>query len=74
MEELFEPHLANNEWLVDNSPTIADIANYSYISVSHEGDIDLTPYKNVQAWLKRVEGIYGFEPMVDAVAMMQASA
>lgn len=72
MEELLEPHLEGKEWLVGDTPTIADIANYSYISVSHEGGVDLSPYKNVTAWLKRVESIEGLEPMIDAVAMMQA--
>jgi glutathione S-transferase len=65
-EHLFEPHLTKQNWLVGDSPTIADIANYSYIARVHEGDVSLDGYPNIVAWLKRVESIEGFEPMPHA--------
>ncbi len=63
LNELFEPHLTANEWLVGDHITIADIANYSYLKVIDEGGIDLEPYPGIRAWLQRVEAVEGFVPM-----------
>ncbi|MBO1254488.1 glutathione S-transferase family protein [Alteromonas sp. 5E99-2] len=63
---LFEPHFENNEWLVGNAPTIADIANYSYIARVNEGEVSLENYPNIRAWLVRVESLDGFEQMPHA--------
>ena len=41
-------------------PTIADVALYSYIARAPEGNVDLSAYRNVQAWLGRVEALPGF--------------
>jgi glutathione S-transferase len=60
---VFDPHLANRDWLVGDSPTIADIANYGYISCAPEGDVDLTDYPSVIIWLRRLERIPNFETM-----------
>jgi len=49
---------------VGDRPSIADIANYSYIARAPEGNVDLAPYPQVQAWLRRVEALPGFVPMV----------
>ncbi len=64
--QLFEPHLAKHQWLVGDSPTIADIANYSYIARVNEGDVSLDKYPFINAWLKRIEALEGFEPMPNA--------
>ena len=64
--DLFEPHLAENNWLVGDGPTLADLACYSYIARVTEGGFDLTPYTAILAWLKRVEAIDKFPPMVIA--------
>lgn len=72
--DLFEPHLAKNDWLVGDGPTLADVANYSYIAVTHEGEFSLDPYPAIKAWLTRVEAIKGFTPMpaaADIFAAMQ---
>lgn len=63
---LFEPHLEKHDWLVGNSITIADIANYGYISTSPEADIDLQQYPQISAWLDRLESIEGFPKMPSA--------
>jgi glutathione S-transferase len=42
------------------SPTIADIALYSYVAHSPEGGIDLRNYKNINAWLEKIENLNGF--------------
>ena len=64
--ELFEPHLTNNEWLVGSAPTIADIACYSYIARVTEGNFSLDAYPSIQKWLLAVEAIDGFKAMMHA--------
>ncbi len=56
-------HLEGRDWLVGEEPTIADIANYSYIAHAPEGDVSLEPYPNVRAWLGRIANLPGFVPM-----------
>lgn len=43
-------------------PTIADVALYSYIARAPEGNVDLSAYRNVEAWLRRIEALEGFVP------------
>ncbi len=52
------------QWLVGTKPTIADLALYSYIKLAPEGGISLADYPVLEAWLKRVEGLSGFVPML----------
>jgi glutathione S-transferase len=61
--KVLDQHLADRNWLVGEHATIADIANYTYILLAPEGNISLEDYKNVQAWLKRIEEIPGFISM-----------
>jgi len=68
--KFLEKHLQGHEWLACENVTIADIANYTYIAHAPEGDVSLNNYPNVRAWLKRVEGIPGFTPMVAAADLM----
>lgn len=63
-DDLFEPHLAKNKWLVGGSPTIADIACYSYIARVTEGGFSLGRYPAIKKWLSAVENIHGFKPMI----------
>lgn len=59
---VMEPLLAPRSFLVGAAPTIADIAGYSYIAAAPEGNVDLTPYPAVRAWLRRIEALPGFVP------------
>lgn len=56
-------YLSDNQWLVGATPTIADLALYSYIKLAPEGGVSLVDYPVVEAWLKRVESLPGFVPM-----------
>ena len=58
-----ETHLAGKDWLVGQLPTIADIANYTYIKHAPEGDVSLAEYQNIQVWLTRIEALPGFVAM-----------
>ena len=46
--------------------TIADLAGYTYIAHAPEGGVDLAPYPNVRAWLRRVEALPGFVGMQES--------
>jgi glutathione S-transferase len=49
------------------TPTIADIALYSYTAHAPEGHIPLDPYPEIRAWISRIEALPGFVPMVRSV-------
>ena len=67
LRSLFEPHLATQDWLVGTGPTIADVANYGYISATKETGISLDEYPYVRAWLQRIEAVERF-PRIQTVA------
>ena len=55
--------LGKREWLVGDSPTIADIDVYGVVHLAPEGGaLDLSPYPNVTAWMKRIEALPGYIP------------
>lgn len=60
--KVMDGQLATRHFLVGNAATLADIAGYSYISAAPEGNVDLSPYPNVRAWLARIEALPGFVP------------
>jgi glutathione S-transferase len=60
---MLEAELTDRAYLTGESPTLADVALYSYTSVAPEGGLDLAPFPAIQAWLKRVEALPGFEGM-----------
>ena len=57
---VLEGRLKNNQWLAFGRPTIADVACYPYVAVSHEGGLKLEDYPGVAAWVKRVEALPGW--------------
>lgn len=73
--ELFavmEVELKKSAFLVGNTPTIADIANYTYIAHAAEGNISLMPYPHLRNWLARIEGLPGFIPMAKSAIGLAA--
>ena len=52
--------LAQQNFIAATTPTIADVALYSYIASAPEGNVDLSGYAHVGAWLKRIEALPGF--------------
>ena len=61
--KILDKHLAEQDWLVGDAPTIADLANYTYIAHAPEGDVSLEEYTNIKSWLQRIEHLPGFVPM-----------
>ncbi len=71
--KVVEQELSPSSYLVGNTPTIADVACYSYIAHAPEGNVSLTDYPNVRAWLARIEALPGFVPMPRTVVGLQTA-
>lgn len=69
-----DAELAKTPFLAGSTPTIADIANYSYIAHAPEGNVSLEPYANVRNWLARIEALPRFVPMPRTVIGLQTHA
>ena len=63
---VMDQELATRGFLVGNTPTLADVALYSYTARAPEGNVSLEPYPNVRAWLARIEALPGFVPMPES--------
>lgn len=61
--KVIDGELQDRGFLAGDTPTIADVAAYSYIAHAPEGNVALDAYANVNAWLKRIEQLPGFVPM-----------
>ncbi len=71
--KVMDTELADRAFLTGPAPSIADVANYSYISHAPEGNVSLQAYPNVRAWLQRIEALPGFVPMQRTVVGLQAA-
>ncbi|WP_252272149.1 glutathione S-transferase family protein [Pseudomonas subflava] len=71
--KVMETELAASPFLAGREPSIADVANYSYIAHAPEGNVSLDAYPNVRAWLQRIEALPGFVPMQRTAAGLRAS-
>lgn len=60
---VMDASLQSSNFLTGPTPTIADIANYSYTAHAPEGGISLEPYPHLRRWLARIEALPGFVPM-----------
>ena len=68
-----DAHLSGRDWLVGVQPTIADVAIYSYVARAPEGNVDLSDYPAVNAFLRRVEALPGFVPFAQTPAGLTAA-
>jgi glutathione S-transferase len=69
-----EHHLGDRDWLVADHPTIADVALYSYVARAPEGNVDLSKYPSVNAFLRRIEALHGFVPFAKTPVGLAAAA
>jgi glutathione S-transferase len=67
-----EKVLTGSRFLAGGTPTIGDLACYSYIAHAPEGNVSLEPYPNLRAWLARIEALTGFVPMAATKAGLVA--
>lgn len=72
--QVIDAELGKTPFLAGSTPTIADVANYSYIAHAPEGNVSLEPYANVRSWLARIEALPGFVPMPRTVIGLQTGA
>jgi glutathione S-transferase len=56
-------YLSDRHFLALDTPTLADLACYSYTAHAPEGGIPLAPYPHIRAWLDKVERLPRFKPM-----------
>jgi len=71
--EVMEQTLATSRWIAEtDDPTIADVALYSYTARAPEGNVDLSGYPRVQAWLRQIEQLPGFLPFPRTPAGLDA--
>jgi glutathione S-transferase len=61
--EILDAHLEHQAWLTGAQPTIADIANFPYVALAPMGDISLSPYPAVEAWIARFKALPRFIPI-----------
>jgi glutathione S-transferase len=61
--QVVDSELQSRLFLTGAQPTIADIANYTFIAHAPEGGVSLQDYPQVRAWLARIEQLPGFVPM-----------
>jgi glutathione S-transferase len=64
--DVMEQHLREQDWLIGNRCTVADIALYGYTHCADEGGFDLGRYPGIRAWLERVAAEPGHVGMDDA--------
>jgi len=61
--KVLQQHLESRQWLALERPTIADLSVFVYVALVPMGDIQLSPYPAVEAWIERVKGLKGFFPI-----------
>ncbi len=62
---IIEPHLAANEWLACDRPTIADIAVFPVMSYLADAGYDVAEFPAVAAWQQRFQALPGFAWQID---------
>jgi glutathione S-transferase len=60
---LMEQELAERDWFVGDSCTLADISLYAYTHVAEAGGFRLEDYRNVCAWIRRIAALPGYVAM-----------
>ena len=71
--KVVEQELANSPFLAGSTPTLADVASYTYIARAPEGNVSLADYPQVRAWLARIEALPGFVPMQRTAVGLQSA-
>jgi glutathione S-transferase len=71
--KVVEQELTNSPFLAGSTPTLADVASYTYIAHAPEGNVSLADYPQVRAWLARIEALPGFVPMQRTAVGLQSA-
>ena len=62
-DRLTERHLDGSNWLVGKSLTLADIAIFAPVMLSHDAGIGHEDYPMINLWQRRVRRLEGFVTM-----------
>ena len=62
--KVMEQQLGQSAFLTGSTPSLADVANYSYVARAPEGNVSLGDYPQLRAWLAHMEALPRFLPMV----------
>lgn len=62
--DIIDARLQASPFLAGDRYTIADISNFPYVSMAHEGAFDMTKYPHIAAWLDRVRSQPGYVPLI----------
>jgi glutathione S-transferase len=62
-DHLTERGFTGSQWIVGDTPTIADIAMFPYVALSHDCGIGHEDYPAISLWQKRVRRLPGFVSM-----------
>lgn len=60
---LTERRFAGGEWLVGDTPSIADIACFPNVALSQDGGVSLDVYPSVRLWTRRIRALDRFIEM-----------
>jgi glutathione S-transferase len=60
---IIDHHLENEDWLVGDMLSIADIAAYPYLALAPEGGVDIGAYPHIVAWFQRIRVLPGYVSM-----------
>lgn len=72
--DVMERRLAGHNWLVGETPTVADLALFAYTHRADEGGFDLEQWPGVLSWVSRVASLPGLATLPrPAEVMRQAS-
>jgi glutathione S-transferase len=70
--DALDGHLAGRDFIVGDTPTIADVCCYADIAFAKLSDKDLSERPSVVAWAARIEALAGFAAPFDLLAMQDA--
>jgi len=62
-DHMTDRSLAGGEWVVGETPTVADIALFPAVALSHDSGIGLEDYPALNLWQRRVRRLPGFVSM-----------
>jgi glutathione S-transferase len=61
--QIFDQHLAQQQWLACSVPTIADIACFPYIALAGDAQLSLDKFSHVRRWLRDFQQLKGYVSM-----------
>ena len=59
---VMERTLSAQDWLLGDTPCVADISLYAYTHVADQGGMDLSRFPALRAWIDRFQALEGYVP------------